>query len=37
MQQTVDDQVHDTGAESRADDTRQRILQAAARVFSEKG
>jgi len=37
MQQTVDDQVHDAGAESRADDTRQRILQAAAQVFAEKG
>jgi AcrR family transcriptional regulator len=37
MEQTVDDQVHDAGAESRADDTRQRILQAAARVFAEKG
>jgi len=37
MEQTVDDQVHDAGAESRADDTRQRILQAAAQVFAEKG
>lgn len=35
MQQTVDDQA--SGAESSADDTRQRILQAAARVFAEKG
>jgi AcrR family transcriptional regulator len=35
MQQTVDDQA--SGAGSSADDTRQRILQAAARVFAEKG
>jgi AcrR family transcriptional regulator len=37
MQQTVDDRVHSAGAESRADDTHQRILQAAAQVFAEKG
>ena len=37
MQKSVDSQAHDAGAESRADDTRQRILQAAAQVFAEKG
>lgn len=37
MQQTTDDQTPGAGAESSADDTRQRILKAAAVVFAEKG
>ena len=37
MQQTADDQTPGAGVESSVDDTRQRILKAAARVFSEKG
>ena len=37
MQQTVDERNPGESAGSPADDTRQRILQAAAQVFAEKG
>jgi len=37
MQETKDDGARGSGAEAQADDTRQRILQAAAQVFAEDG